>query len=81
MSEDKKLYFKCTFDCYVSLDEETAAKNKTGVLRVSEFIGTHLANCISTLNKEQSAASFVSGEITTKIIIARQGKKWFEKED
>ncbi len=81
MSEDKKLYFKCTFDCYVSLDEETAAKSKTGVLRVSEFIGAHLANCITELGKEQSDSSFANGEITTKAITARQGKKWFEKED
>ena len=80
MSEEKKqLYFKCTFDCYVALDEETAAKSNTGALRVSTFVGAHLANCLSELEKKQSATTFVSGEITTKVISARQGKKWFEK--
>ena len=76
MSEDKKrLYFKCSFDCYVSIEEETG----TGVLRVSAFVGAHLANCIFELEKEQSAPTFVSGEITTNIITARQGEKWFKK--
>ena len=73
------LYYKCTFDCYVSIDEETAQKTNTDALRVSTFVGTHLANCISELNKTSSPSSFANGEITTKAITARQGEARFKE--
>ena len=73
------LYYKCTFDCYVSIDEETAMKTRTDALRVSTFVGVHLANCISELNKTNSSSSFANGEITTKTITARQGEARFKE--
>jgi hypothetical protein len=73
------IYFKCSFDVFVRLDEETARKIEYDTLLL---VSAHVAKaCNSTVKRLNDASKetseFETGEITTKYISARQGEKKF----
>lgn len=73
------IYFKCTFDIFVQLDEGAAQKFKSDVLLV---VSAHVANACAIVVKQLNDVStekseYKAGEITTKYISAGQGKKKF----
>lgn len=73
------IYFKCTFDIFVRLDEEAARKCKSDVLlMVSAYVANACAISVKELNEASTELSgYKSGEITTKYLSARQGEKKF----
>ena len=81
MSEETKIYLKCTFDCYVAMTETTMKKRFDGdIILLSQLVGTILANSLPDLEEiSNSELSLKSGEITTKYILARQGEARFKK--
>lgn len=81
--ESNRIYLKCSFDCYVSMTEETMQKRfGANIVVLSEVVGTYLANSLEGLeNISKSELTLKDGEITTKYISARQGVNRFKKED
>lgn len=78
--EESRYYLKCTFDCYVTLTDETMKKRFDGdLVLISEIVGRILANSLSGLEEiSHNELSLTEGEITTKYILAKQGVKRFE---
>ena len=75
------LYFKCTVEFFVRLDEETAEKIDGDVLLL---VSGHVANSCNVMVTQLNDASketseYESGEIETKYISARQGNAKFRK--
>ena len=73
------IYFKCTFDVFVRLDEAAAQKMKSDVLLVvSSYVGNACGLVVKQLNDASTEASaYKAGEITTKYYSAGHGKKKF----
>ena len=80
------VYMKCSFDCFVAIDEEWLREKfgGSGVLMVSDLVGTILTNKINDFNDLNSTTLKIRfaerGEITTKYISARQGESRFSLE-
>ena len=83
MSEESRIYLKCTFDCYVSLTETDMKKRfDADILLLSQVVGGHFAISLEGLEQiSKSELTLKAGDITTKYISARQGVKHFKKED
>ena len=74
-----RYYFKCTFDCYVTMEEETLTKRfNNDIILLSEVVGRILANSLTQLETiSHNELKFKEGEITTKYYPAGQGVKRF----
>jgi len=78
-----RVYMKCSFDCFVSIDEEWMKEKFSGggVFVISNLVGTLLTNAVVEFNGK-SKADYIKiaekGEMATKYISERQGRKRFE---
>ena len=83
MSEESRIYLKCSFDCYVSMTEADMKKRfEANILLLSQVVGGYLANSLEGLEKiSKSEMTLKAGNIRTKYISARQGVNRFKKED